>query len=189
MDSATTHAPWAWHADLWMDAPWTLWTAALVHLGAWHAAGNLLALWALCWLAWLWQLRPAVLVAALVALPLAVLGLQWWPVVTQYQGLSILTHALAATLVAWHLVRDARTRHTPPLTVLLLGAGLIGKLLLEQGWRKPLEYDSAWGFQVALAAHLSGAAAGLVCGTAGGIAAAAWHARRIRSRGSPPPAP
>lgn len=171
-----------------MDAPWTLWTAALVHLSAWHALGNLLALLALCVLAWVWRLHIAVVVAAAVALPLAVLGLQAWPVITQYQGLSILTHALAAMLVAWHLVRDARTQHLPPVTVLLLGTGLLGKLLLEQGWHRPLEYASAWGFQVALAAHLSGAVAGLVCGVAGGIGAA-WFARRVRSRGSPLPAP
>lgn len=188
MDPATTHSAWTWHAGSWMDAPWTLWTAALVHLNAWHAVGNLLALLALCWLAWLWQLRSAVVVAAVVALPLAVLGLQAWPVITQYRGLSILTHALAATLVAWHLVRDASARRRPPATVLSLGAGLVAKLLVEQGWHRPLEYASAWGFQVALAAHLSGAAAGVVCGVAGSIGAA-WFARRVRSRESPLPAP
>lgn len=188
MDTATAHSAWSWQAASWSQVPWTLWSAAFVHLSTWHALANLFALLALCALAWAWRLRAALVVAPLVALPLAMLGLQFWPVITQYQGLSILTHALAAALVAWHLVRDAWARQRPRVTVLLLGAGLVGKLLTEQGWHRPLVHSDAWGFQVAHAAHLSGAAAGLLCGVLGGIVACAWQARRVRSRGSPLPA-
>ena len=62
---------------------------------------------------------------------------------------------------------------------LLAGLGL--KLLTEQAWIHPVVYSPDWGFNVVVAAHLSGALAGAGLGliTSG---FASWLPRRTRLR-------
>ena len=76
-----------WHPAAWWQRPWTLWTAALVHLTGVHLAANLLALGAVAVLGRALDAgRPATL-ALLVAWPLTTLTLLAWPQVGGYGGL------------------------------------------------------------------------------------------------------
>jgi hypothetical protein len=162
--------PLAWHAQDWLARPWTLWTAAWVHPSAGSLVGNLLALAALAVVgAWL-RMGAAAATALYVAWPLATLGLLLWPGVAVYGGLGGAIHAAAMVLWAELALRpDAK-----PLSF-ALAAGLGLKLLVEHAWTRPLAFDPEWGINVAYAAHLTGAAAGAVCGLA---AAAIARVRR-----------
>lgn len=162
-----------WHADFWPHLPWTLWTAPLVHfLPAQGLAGALL-------LAALGVLGAALgasgreVLALLLACPLAMLALLHWPQVGGYWGFPLLIHAAAAAL-------SVRALLQPQLRWLglLMAGGLIIKLRLERGWQLPVAFDSGWGTNVVLAAHLSGAVAGALM--AAWLAALAALLRRRR---------
>lgn len=152
-----------WHAAHWPQAPWTLWTAALVHFLPAHGLANMLALAALGALGAALGASRRDALALLLAWPLGTLALLRWPQVVGYYGLSVLIHAAAAVL-AVRALACARTRGLG----LLLAGGLCIKLSLERGWRVPVGFDSGWGSNVVFAAHVSGAAAGaaLACALA-----------------------
>jgi membrane associated rhomboid family serine protease len=60
-------------------------------------------------------------------------------------------------------VRARRNASTRELGWLLL-LGLVFKLVLERGWAYPVGFNPDWGCNVVYAAHLTGAALGLVAG-------------------------
>jgi rhomboid family GlyGly-CTERM serine protease len=149
--------PWLWQASAWQQWPWTPWTAPLVGLTPFHTFGNVLALAAVGVLGHTLGARPRETLTLLIAWPLSTLGLLLWPEVGWYAGLSGVIHA-AATIVAWRALTQRNARGIGAL----LAAGLLVKLLLERGWAAPIAFDSNWGFNVVYAAHLSGAAIGLI---------------------------
>jgi rhomboid family GlyGly-CTERM serine protease len=166
---------WLWHAATWQQHPWAVFTAAFVHLSAAHLLGNLLALAALALLGQALRAGGASALALLAAWPLGTAGLQLWPSITSYGGLSLVVHAGVAVLAA-HCALRPRGVRAARIWALLLAAGLAAKLIAERAWQQPLLFDSAWGFKVAVAAHLSGALAGLACALL--VAGAAWRIRK-----------
>lgn len=166
----------AWEAARWQAAPWTWWTASLVHVSGSHLLANLLALAALAVLGSALQAPRSTALALLVAWPLSNLSLLLWPAVTGYRGLSGLIHA--AVLALWaHAAVHAIAR---PLPFALL-AGVLLKLATERAWVRPVVFDPDWGFNVVYAAHLGGAAAGAWCGAMAALAAW-WPLRRAQPR-------
>jgi hypothetical protein len=147
--------PWIWLAHGgWF---WTLWSAPLIGLTPFHTFGNVLALVAVGVLGHTVGARLRETLALLIAWPLSTLGLLLWPAVGWYAGLSGVIHA-AAAIVAWRALTQRSARGIGAL----LAAGLLIKLLVERGWAAPVAFDSHWGFNVVYAAHLSGAAVGLI---------------------------
>lgn len=155
-----------WVPGLAWDEPWRCWSAAFVHLSDGHLAANLLGCavvgafgqrgaqaagagtardWALAWLA-AWPLTHALLGAE--------------PRLAGYAGLSGALHAGVA-VAALGLVVQARGRARGVGAAVL--AGLALKLALEEPWRAPVQALALWDVPVAVAAHASGAAAGLAC--------------------------
>lgn len=162
-----------WVAGAWPQAPWTLWSASLVHLSGSHLGANLLALAGLALLGQTLRLGHAATAALAIAWPLGTALLTLWPQVTHYSGLSGLNHAAALVISMFCAIHPGSARWARPIGLALLaGTGL--KLWLEQAVARPVVFDPGWGFGVVLAAHLSGALAGAVCGGA----AALWARRR-----------
>ncbi len=154
-------ARWHWQAGLWLAEPWRLWTCALVHGSALHAAGNALGVLLLAALGWRARLGPRELLALALAWPLGHALLALKPDLPAYFGASGVLHA-ATVLVALGLWRQTgRARAVGAL----VAAGLLLKLLLEQPWGPALRWEAFWGgMPIAPFAHASGALAGLVCG-------------------------
>ena len=164
-----------WVAGTWPQAPWTLWSASLVHLSAGHLGANLLALAGLALLGHALRIGRTATMALAVAWPLGTALLMLWPQVTHYSGLSGLNHAAALVISMFCILHPGPVRWAPPIGLALLaGTGL--KLWLEQAVTHPVMFDPGLGFGVVLAAHLSSALAGAVCG---GIAAL-WTRRHGR---------
>ncbi len=191
-------AGWGWVRGHAWDEPWRWWSAAFVHLSDGHLAANLLGCavvgafgqfgaqaagaapaaagrqgavpgatpardWALAWLA-AWPLTHALLLAE--------------PRLTGYAGLSGVLHAGVA-VAALGLVAQGRGRARGIGAAVL--AGLLVKLVLEAPWRTPVQVLGGWDIPVAVAAHATGAAAGLAC-----AAAALLVRRRATMRPSGP---
>lgn len=182
LDTPLAHTPsWAqalaWDAAHWPRAPWTFWTASLVHVSGSHLLANLLALAAVAVLGSALHAPRSVALALFVAWPLSTASLLLWPGVTGYRGLSGLLHA--AVLALWaHAAVHAIAR---PLPFALL-AGVLLKLATERAWVQPVVFDPDWGFNVVYAAHLGGALAGALCG--GTAVWLAWCSRG-RTPGGP----
>jgi rhomboid family GlyGly-CTERM serine protease len=154
---------WIWHHEHWTAMPWTLWTAALVHLSTAHALANLVALACLWALARIWALGLTTLGACLIAWPLSVVALAAWPGVETYAGLSGPLHGVAVILVL-HRLRALWPQLKPEgYGALALALGLSAKLVWEAAWRQPVAWHADWGFPVVYAAHLSGAVVGALC--------------------------
>lgn len=166
----------AWHRTQAFGHVWAWWTAPLVHLGPAHLVLDLLALGALALLGHRLGAPRALALAALLAWPLATLGLLAFEV-AHCRGLSGLNHALAALLALWGVARapgDARR------LAAVLGVLLVLKLLAEQAWRLPVVAGGSWGFDVVRAAHLSGALAGVVAAVVAGALALTVQRARMR---------
>ena len=174
------------------DEPWRLWSAALVHLSDGHLAANVLGCavvgafgqraaqvagagaareWALAWLA-AWPLTHALL------------GLE--PRLTGYAGLSGVLHAGVGVAALGLMVQAGGRARAIGAAVL---AGLALKLVLEEPWRAPVQALALWEVPVAVAAHASGAAAGLTCAAVALLARrhATMRAARLRTRHADPP--
>lgn len=175
---------WAWEAGAqpalhwqsadWTQKPWTLWTAALVHLSGAHLVANLGALLCLAVLGRFQQAGRAATVAVLLTWPLATLALVAWPQVTGYSGMSGLLCGILAVLWAHATLRPAQKGLSYVLFALL-----VLKLLAEEGWSHPIAFDPEWGFNVVYAAHFSGAVIGALCGLACSVVAAGLHPQRV----------
>lgn len=157
-----------WQAPLAWSQPWRLWTAAWVHLSPLHLQANLLGCAVLAAFgiaagvprraAWAW----------LAAWPLTHLALALQPLLLHYGGLSGVLHAgvaVAALELAWQ--QRGRQRIVGGLVL----AGLALKLALERAWLGPTQTVPGWDIPIASLAHLSGVAAGLLCGVVAHAAA------------------
>ena len=150
-----------WQAALVWSQPWRLWTAAVVHLSRLHLQANLLG----CAVVGVFGIVAGVprhaVGAWLAAWPLTHAALALNAQLLQYAGLSGLLHAGVAVValdLAWR--RDGRQRAIG-LAVL---AGLALKLALERPWLGPAQVVPGWDMPIVPLAHLTGAAAGLLCG-------------------------
>lgn len=175
-------AGWGWVPGHAWDEPWRWWSAAFVHLSDGHLAANLLGCavvgafgqfgaraagaaagptppgqavttpraagtrdWALAWLA---------------AWPLTHVLLRVEPQLGGYAGLSGVLHAGVAVAALGLAVQGRGRARRVGLAVL---GGLLLKLILEEPWRAPVQAQRLWDVPVAVAAHATGAVAGLAC--------------------------
>jgi rhomboid family GlyGly-CTERM serine protease len=151
---------WNWRPDLALQQPWRWWTAALVHLSAWHLAANLAGLALVAALGRYGGADRADALAWAIAWPLTHLALLLQPSLHAYGGLSGVLHA-GVVIIGVRLALHARGPIR--ITGLALLAGVALKLLLETPWQGPLRHSPEWDFAVAPGAHLAGAGAGAVC--------------------------
>jgi membrane associated rhomboid family serine protease len=156
--SLQTQTALVWQSDT--PFSWTCWTAAWVHLSFAHEVLNLLALTLLLVLAWYWALPVAAALAWLLAWPLSIASLTFWPEVHRYAGLSGVIHA-GWTIACVFMPRWVWQNKDATLVVL---AGLLLKGGLEIVSKPPIEMSAAWGFSVAYCAHSMGIMVGLVTG-------------------------
>lgn len=145
----------AWQPAAWPTRPWLFWTGSLAHASGALLAASLAALVVLGVLGAALGAGRRASQAVLLAWPLGNLALLGWPSVAAYGGLSGLQCSMLAVLGLHAAAR--------PVGWLLL-AFLVTLLLGEKAWQQPTGYDPNWGFNVVYAAHLSGAAAGLLAG-------------------------
>ncbi len=185
MHGVATWLPWGigigaidamtWHAQDWQERPWTLWTSAWVHMNTPDLIGNQLALGALTAFAWLVRPDWRCTLAWLLAWPLAQASLLLWPQIGYAVGLSGLLHA-GAMVLAVQLMLGRMAIPKARRWGGLLAFALLLKLALERGWAYPVVWDPSNSMSVVQAAHLSGAAWGMLMGwlTSG----QPWPARR-----------
>lgn len=149
------NAAWlVWHASVWAQHPWMLWTSSLVQVSPLQLLVNLGALLLLAVLGSFLQARWPATLAVLLAWPLGTLALRWWPQVHHAFGLSGLLMTMLAVLAVHAWCERAR-----PAAGLLFSVIAI-RLAAEQAWSYPLAFDPIWGNNVVNAAHLTGALAG-----------------------------
>jgi membrane associated rhomboid family serine protease len=157
----------AWQASTWAQAPWTWWTASLVHLSWTHLGANLLGLGAVAVLGYAVGANRFAFAALMLAWPLSNLGLAWgqqlWPEVSNCSGLSGLLHAATAILWSFVAINFAPTRFSRFISWMLFG-GVTLKLMLEQPWSHPVVFDPSFGFEVVQASHWVGTLMGAACG-------------------------
>lgn len=168
---------WVWRRDLPGQA-WRWWTAAWVHWNPLHLAANIAGALALAWLGWAARLATSATLAWALAWPLAHLGLWivWGPEgPLRYAGLSGVLHAGVAVAVI-HLL--ASTERPMRWIGAALGVGLGAKLGQEVPWQPVAAGVSpGWGFTVAVWAHATGAAAGVILGLATAVPRRSFSSR------------
>ncbi|WP_066271683.1 rhomboid family intramembrane serine protease [Hydrogenophaga palleronii] len=152
-----------WYATDWTTHAWTLWTSAWVHLNMAHLLSNLLALGALATLGW--AVRPSLpcTLAWLLAWPLAQASLLLWPKVGYAVGLSGLMHA-GTMVIAVQIALDRIPIRGARFWGGLLVMGASTKVLLEEGWSRPVVWDASNGMPVVQAGHLTGIVWGALLG-------------------------
>lgn len=155
-----------WDRIHWTARPWTLWTAAWISSSDGSLGANLLAFAILSALGAALGASRAAAIALLTAWPLGTLALPLWPQVADYAGLGEPVHAAAMVLAAVLAGRGA-LKPLAPLAMAAMGL----KLIAERAWLQPVAFDPSWGSNVVYAAHLTGAAAGALCG----LLARAWQ--------------
>lgn len=157
-----------WQPQLALFQPWRAWTAAFVHLTPWHLAANLFGCAVVAAFGVVARVPARATPAWLAAWPLTHVTLALQPRLTSYGGLSGVLHAGVA-IAAWHLLRHEQGQRRAIGAAVL--AGLVAKLVLEQPWAATAQAVPGWDFPVAPLAHLSGAAAGLLCALLADVAA------------------
>lgn len=139
---------------------WRWWSAAWVHWSAQHLLANLAGVLVLAALGWAAQLPRHAALAWLLAWPLTHLGLMLKPELLHYGGLSGVLHAGVAVAV---LTLLSRARRADRLWGLVIGLGLVAKIMLEQPLGPALRQVPGWGIAIAPLAHATGAMAGMLC--------------------------
>jgi rhomboid family GlyGly-CTERM serine protease len=149
-----------WQPALAASQPWRAVTGAWVHWSTQHLVMNLAGCALIALLGWRAALGPRAAFAWVLAWPLTQLGLLAQPALRHYGGLSGVLHAAAAIAACSLLARlhDRRAR----LIGVLLGGGLIVKIVWEVPWGAATRVVDGWDFALAPAAHASGALAGLL---------------------------
>lgn len=150
-----------WQPQHALAQPWRPWTAALVHLSPLHLAANLLGCAVVAAFGIAARVPRHAALAWLAAWPLGHAALSLQPQLLHYGGLSGVLHAgvaIAALHLAWRAPGHRRTIGAAVL------AGLALKLVFEQPFAAPTQALPGWDFRVAPLAHLTGAAAGALCG-------------------------
>jgi rhomboid family GlyGly-CTERM serine protease len=151
-----------WQPQLALAQPWRCWTAAFVHWSPMHLQANLFGCVAVaafgvaarlpCHSTWAW----------LAAWPLTQAALALQPLLLHYGGLSGVLHAGVAVAALDLVLRRAGWRRRGIGWAVL--AGLAAKLALERPWAGPTQVVPGWDIAIAPLVHLTGSAAGLLCG-------------------------
>lgn len=163
-----------WAATSPLDV-WGWWSPVAAHFTTLHLVANLAGLALLAWLGWSARLPLAAALAWLAAWPATHAMLIWADTLELYGGLSGVLHAGVVIAGVFLCADPLRRRRWVGAAVL---AGVALKIGLEAPWNAALQTDTAWGFPVAVAAHATGALAGLLA------AAVAVGVGRLVSRGS-----
>jgi rhomboid family GlyGly-CTERM serine protease len=150
-----------WQPQLALRQPWRLWSAALVHFSPTHLVANLLGSAVVVAFGIAARLPRRAAIAWLVAWPLGHAALSLQPQLLHYGGLSGVLHAGVA-VAALHLTQRERGHRRAIGSAVL--AGLVIKIVFEQPLAGPTQALPGWDFRIAPLAHLTGAAAGLLCG-------------------------
>jgi rhomboid family GlyGly-CTERM serine protease len=149
-----------WQPALGLVHPWRAVSAAWVHQSAQHLTMNLAGCALVALLGWRAYMAPRAVAAWALAWPMTHWGLWLQPTLQHYGGLSGVLHAAVAIigcrLLAQHHEPRARAIGT------LLAIGLVAKIVWEAPWSAALKTIEGWDFQLAPAAHASGAVAGVV---------------------------
>nr|WP_297352736.1 rhombosortase [uncultured Caldimonas sp.] len=154
---------------------WRWWSPVGVHFTTLHLAANLAGLALLAWLGGAARLPLGATLAWLAAWPATHALLAYADGLHRYAGLSGVLHA-GVVVAGVFLCREPTPRRRWIGACLLAGVAL--KVMFEAPWDAALQTDTDWGFPVAVAAHASGALAGLLAA----VLAVATH--RFASRGS-----
>jgi len=164
-----------WQPGLAPAQPWRWWSGAWVHWSLGHLGANLAGTALIAALGARARADRADAWAWFVAWPLTQLGLLLQPSLLHYGGLSGVLHAGVVIAALGLLQRESGLRRA--VGWLILG-GVALKVGMEQPWQGGLRQAPGWQIAIAPAAHLSGAAAGLLCG----LAALGWRRRRRAAR-------
>ena len=148
-----------WQPSLFWTQPWRCVTGAWVHLSRQHLVANLGGLLTALVLGWAARLPARAALAWLLAWPLTQLGLMTQPQLLHYGGLSGVVHAAVAITVLHLLVNGRRMER---IIGVLLGLGLLAKLILEQPFASATQTVPGWDIALAPVAHVSGSLAGLL---------------------------
>jgi len=151
-----------WQPGQFLAEPWRAWTAALLQWSPMHWAANLAGCAVLAWLGRSADLGCRWALAWLLAWPLTQLGLLLRPDLAHYAGLSGVLHA-GVCIAALALMLERRRRPERAIG-LLIGLGLLSKVLLEHPLGAALRPMPGWDIAMAPFAHLSGVGAGVVSG-------------------------
>ncbi|MCZ8109788.1 MAG: hypothetical protein ACK5Y8_04525 [Betaproteobacteria bacterium] len=152
-----------WQPGRALAEPWRAVTAAFVHWSEGHLIANLGAAALVAAYGWAAALpRPAAL-AWLLAWPLTHLGLLLRPELAHYGGLSGVLHAGVAVATLWLVVAARGGRR---VVGVLMGAGLLAKILSERPWAGLLQQAEGWDIALAPIGHATGTIAGLACAAA-----------------------
>ncbi|MCW7536653.1 hypothetical protein OOT46_02120 [Aquabacterium sp. A7-Y] len=136
-------------------------TPVMVHFTPLHLLANLAALAVLAMLGRAARLPGAAALAWALAWPATHALLPLAQGLDRYAGLSGVVHAGTA-VAALFMMACAQPRLR--MIGALVATGLAAKLWSEDIWQRPVQFDAAWGFPVAVAAHASGALAGAGAG-------------------------
>lgn len=150
----------AWQADRALAQPWRLLTAAWVHLSLAHLLINLAGTLVIVAFGLAAGCGRRDAGAWLVSWPLTHALLWLHPGLHSYAGLSGVLHAGVAVACMALVTRAHGLPRGIGAAVLL---GLMAKLALEDPLSAAVQHSSDWGFPVAVVAHATGAAAGLIC--------------------------
>lgn len=159
-----------WQPDRAFTEPWRVWTALFIHWSDWHLVANLGAAAVVAAYGWYAPVPVAQAFAFFVAWPLTHVALLLKPDLLHYGGLSGVLHAGVAIVSLTLIARARGGRRGVGAAVML---GLVIKLATEQPWGPALQRTPEFDIAVAPIGHLTGAAAGLLCG-----ALALFFARR-----------
>jgi rhomboid family GlyGly-CTERM serine protease len=160
-----------WWPSAWMDwqperawsEPWRAITAAWVHWSERHLLTNLMAAAVVGAYGWAATLPRAQALAWLAAWPLTHLALLVKPELAHYGGLSGVLHAGVAVATLWLVVAARGGRR---VVGVLMGAGLLAKILSERPWAGVLQQAEGWDIALAPIGHATGTIAGLACAAA-----------------------
>lgn len=150
-----------WQGALALAQPWRWWSAVFVHWSGLHLGANLLGCAVVAWFGWTAGTTRSAAWAWFAAWPLTHLALLTQPALLHYGGLSGVLHAGVAITALWLVLRASGKRRAIGAAVL---AGLAVKLVLERPWLGPAQQTTGWDIAIAPSAHVTGVAAGLVCG-------------------------
>ncbi|MBI3382920.1 MAG: rhomboid family intramembrane serine protease [Aquabacterium sp.] len=154
--AGTLHPDAGWH-----QPAWVFWTSAWLHGSSAHLSRNLMALALLAVLGASARMPPRAALAWLLAWPLTQMGMLQQALHT-YIGLSGVLHAGFTVVALHHLTHPIQMDRHQRILGLILLAGLIFKILMENPWQHTLIRPAGSDINVAPWAHLSGAAAGAV---------------------------
>jgi rhomboid family GlyGly-CTERM serine protease len=152
-----------WQPERGLAEPWRAFTAAFVHWSDGHLVANLGAATLVAAYGWAAALPRAAALAWLLAWPLTHLGLLLRPELAHYGGLSGVLHAGVAVTTLWLVVAARGGRR---VVGVLMGAGLLAKIMSERPWAGVLQQAEGWDIALAPIGHATGTIAGLVCAAA-----------------------